>query len=158
MREFNELFQEEDTLKESFINWKKYTHILKVPNFKYEIKELVKEHTLIHNLKLDKLSGHTNEFILAEYGLYGLIQNKLAENLKSYLEYNLSGFPLKIAQGLIKSLLEQVAVMHHNDFYHGDLKPANICFDHGEKIIFLGKTNCMMMYDYVLNFKMENLD
>jgi len=59
---------------------------------------------------------------------------------------------------MIKSLLEQLNVMHYNDFYHGDLKPANICVDKGEKIIFLGKTNCLMLKEYVLNFKMENLD
>jgi len=54
-----------------------------VPNFKFEIKELVKEHTIIHNLKLDKLDKHTEEVIIPELGIYGMKQIKLAENLKT---------------------------------------------------------------------------
>lgn len=54
-----------------------------MPCFRFEIKELVKEHTIINNLKLDKLDKHTEEVILPELGIYGLKQIKLAENLKT---------------------------------------------------------------------------
>lgn len=94
-----------------------------------------------------KLENETTEVVMPELGLYGLQQTRLSENLKSYLDYNFSGFPLHIAQEMIKSLLEQINLMHSNDFQHGDLKPANICVDRDEKMIFLGKTNCLILKD-----------
>lgn len=76
----------------------------------------------------------------------------MGNNLKEYLDFNNCGFTLCSLQKILKNIIIDLIYIHDAGYYHGDLKPSNICFTSDRKNVYISK-NRSKICDFIHNSK-----